>query len=296
MKIKLYISILIGAMLVSCTEKFDVSLVDGKSNRFVVEGPITNEYKIHKVILSRTGSYFLNGPTKRETGAQVSITDGDTIISLIDSVNGIYQTSKLLAGKPGKTYTLNIKLKTGEIYSASEYMKPIVPMDSIKAIYSKSEIPFDDSYNYNINVFVQEPATKDDFYQWELYLNEKHISDTIRTKSFVNDEIVNGSYIRNWTVYQVPEYKIESDTILVRLQMLSISKAKFDFYNAVLLETDWSGSGFSGPPANVPSNISNGALGFFSVSDVCESRTVIYKRKGKNTNKLETLNKHLADE
>jgi hypothetical protein len=280
MKIKLYISIIISSLLFSCTEKYDVSLVDGNTNRLVVEGSITSEYKVHQVILSRTGSYFLNESTKRETGAQLSITDGDTVINLIDKENkGIYITDKEVAGKPGKTHTLNIRLKNGEIYSASEYMKPIMPFDSIKYEYAKSEIPFDDSYNYNINIFAQEPSTKGDYYQWELFLDDKHISDTIRTKSFVNDEIVNGSYIGDWTVYQIPDYKIESDTVIVRLQMLSISKAKFDYYNAILLETDWSGSGFSGPPANVPTNISNGALGFFSVSAVSESKTLLFKIK-----------------
>jgi len=280
MNTKLYISIFILSFLFSCTEKYDVSLLDAKTNRLIVEGYFTSEYKTHQVILSRTGSYFLNEPTKRETEAQVSITDGDTIIKLIDKDNnGIYKTDKEVAGKPGKTYTLNIKLKSGELYSASEYMKPVMQMDSINNEYKKSDIPFDNSYNYNINIFAQEPATKGDYYQWEIFLNEKHISDTLRTKSFVNDEIVNGSYIGNWTVYQIPDYKIESDTVIARLQMLSISKAKFDYYNAVLLETDWSGSGFSGPPSNVPTNISNGALGFFSVSAVTESTTIIYKVK-----------------
>lgn len=65
----------------------------------------------------------------------------------------------------------------------------------------------------------------------------------------------------------------------VRLQMLSISKQKYDFYMAILLETDFSGAGFAGPPANVPTNLSNGALGFFSVSDVTEIKKPLYRVK-----------------
>ncbi len=272
--------------MISCTEKFNINLVNGATNRLVVEGSITSEYKVHKVILSRTGEYFLNQPTTRELNALISITDGDTTMNLIDTANsGVYQTDKEIAGKPGKTYTLNITLSNGETYSASEFMKPILPMDSINYEYKKSDLPFDDKYYYNINIFVQEPPTKGDYYQWELYLDNEIKTDTIRLKTFVSDELVNGAYVGNWTVYQLPDYKIDKDTVVARIQMLSISKEKYDFYMAILLETDYSGAGFSGPPSNVPSNISNGALGFFSASAVCGTETNIYRVKNKSKSK-----------
>jgi hypothetical protein len=278
MSLKIIIGLLIAFLLFSCTEKYDVGLIDAKTNRLVVEGSLTSEYKIHHITLSRTGSYFLNEPTVRETGAILTISGGDTLIHLVDSLNnGVYKTDKLFAGKAGNKYSLNIQLKSGETYSASELMKPINPIDSVLIQYKKSDIPFDESYYYTVNLFAQEHATKGECYQWELFLDDKHISDTIRTKSFVTDELVNGAYIANFTVYQLPEYKIDKDTMLVRLQMLSISKEKYDYYMAILLETDFSGAGFTGPPANVPTNISNGALGFFSVSDVTEIKKPLYR-------------------
>ncbi|MFN8258712.1 MAG: DUF4249 domain-containing protein [Bacteroidales bacterium] len=280
MKIKIIFVIALFFSILSCTEVYNIELTDSKSNRLVVQGSFTSEHKKHKIILSRTGPYFLNAPTNRVPGANVTITDGDTIINLYDSENkGEYTTDSTVAGHPGKTYTLNIQLNNGQTYSASEYMKPLEPIDSMRYEYKKSDLPFDESYYYSINIFVQEPATVDDFYQWELFFNGESISDTVRTKTFVSDEMVNGVYIANWPVYQVPDYKLKTDTVDVTLQMLSISKAKYDFYLAIMLETDYSGAGFAGPPANVPTNISNGGLGFFSVSDVKEIKTVIYKVK-----------------
>jgi len=278
MKFKIYIGIILSITFFSCTEKFDVDLVDGASNRLVVEGSITSEFKVHQVILSRTGAYFRNEPAARELNAIVTITDGDTVINLFDEQNdGVYQTDKEIAGKPGNTYTLNITLSNGEVYTASEFMKPISPMDSMNYQYKKSDFPFDENYYYNFLIYVQEPPTKGDYYQWELFLDNVHISDTLRMKTFVSDEMVNGAYVADWAVYQIPDYKIEKDTVSALLQMLSISKEKYDYYMAVLLETDFSGAGFSGPPSNVPSNISNGALGFFSASAVSEMEMTIYK-------------------
>ena len=124
---------------------------------------------------------------------------------------------------------------------------------------------------------MQEPPTAGDYYQWELYIDGIHESDTLRKKSFVSDEFINGSYVANAPIYQIDESKIVNDTSVIKLQMLSISKEEYDFKIAVLLETDFSGAGFSGPPANIPSNVSNGAIGFFSASAVTEDSLLIFK-------------------
>ncbi|MDF1549027.1 MAG: DUF4249 family protein, partial [Bacteroidales bacterium] len=151
------------------------------------------------------------------------------------------------------------------------------PLDSISYEFSKSDIPFDEDYYYNIKMFAQESPEPGNYYQWEIYLDNENVSDTVRLKSFVTDELVNGSYIANWTVYTIPDHKIVNDEVDVRLQMLSISKEKYEYYLAILLETDYSGGGFSGPPSNVPTNISNGALGFFSASAVTEKTIKLYR-------------------
>ncbi|MDF1549827.1 MAG: DUF4249 family protein, partial [Bacteroidales bacterium] len=114
MKHLIYIILLISLTLFSCTELIKIDLADGNSNRLVVEGSITNELKIHAVTLSRTGEYFLNQPTKRELNANVSISDGDTLINLFDPEgDGTYETDKEVAGKVGHTYTLDIELSNG---------------------------------------------------------------------------------------------------------------------------------------------------------------------------------------
>ena len=265
-------------LISSCSEIIDMDLNDAENNRLVVEGTITTEQKTHWIKLSRTSDYFVNQPTNGELGAQVSISTDDTTFYYTDPDNdGIYETDKELSAKTGKTYTLNIQLSNGEQYSAESYLKPIHPMDSITYDYAKSDIPVEEGYFYLINVFVQEPEPIGDYYLWEVFIDGKLESDTLRKKAFVSDEFVNGSYIADWPVYQIEESKITNDTTIIKLQMLSISKAEYEFKIAVLLETDFSGAGFNGPPANIPTNISNGAVGFFGASAVTEDSLLIIK-------------------
>lgn len=262
----------------SCTESFDADLVDMNGNRLVVEGAFTNQHKIHEITLSRTGKYYLNGETDRVLGASVSITDNDTVINLYDNNDdGVYETERDLAGKVNHTYTLNISLENGEQYTATETILPINPIDSVKYVYDKSQNPFDDEKYYHIKIYVQESPVPNQFYQWDLFVDDTCVTDTLRLKRVESDDLLNGNYVSGWTVYELESEKITKDEHIVTLQMSSISEERYAFHYSVLMETDYSGGMFSGNPSNVPSNISNGAFGFFRASAVSE-KSIIVKR------------------
>ncbi len=271
---------IIYLLISSCSEVIDLELNSDNNNRLVVEGSITDQYKIQWVKLTRTSSYFINKQANPEVGAIVTISDKDTTFNLIDENNkGFYTTDKKIAGIAGKTYTLNIQLTDGGTYTAESFLKPILKMDSINYEYRKTDDPFDDALLYHINLFMQEPQPIGDYYLWEIFIDGVHESDTLRKKSFVSDEFINGSYIANVPIYLIENTKILNDTSIVKIQMLSISKEEYDFMLAVLLETDYSGAGFNGPPANIPSNISNGAVGFFGAAAVTEDSVFVFKER-----------------
>lgn len=278
MKNSIYILAILLLAFYACEEPISVELDNANTNRLVIEGSITNEHKIHSVTLSRTDAFLSSERTPRALNANVLITDGDTIINLYDADNdGTYETEHELAGKVGHAYTLEITLEDGTVYNATDTMYSVAPFDSINYEYKKSNIPFSEKYVYNINIYVQEPPQQNQFYQWEMYFDGVHQTDTVNTKRFESDEIVNGTYFNGWTVFEIEEERVDKEEVEVTLQMLSISEPKFDFLLAILFETDFSGSMFSGPPANVPGNMSNGALGFFSASAVTQE-TITIKR------------------
>jgi len=82
---------------------------------------------------------------------------------------------------------------------------------------------------------------------------------------------VDGGYIADaefWSFLALP-----GDVI--RYEQLSVSKDIYENLNATLLETEWRGGLFDGAPANVPSNIDNGAVGAFIVADIEAMELVI---------------------
>ena len=65
------------------------------------------------------------------------------------------------------------------------------------------------------------------------------------------------------------------------LEMISISRVQYDFYANFLYQTELSGNPFaSAPPANIPTNLSEGARGFFQVSRLSTAQMVLRKGQG----------------
>jgi hypothetical protein len=55
----------------------------------------------------------------------------------------------------------------------------------------------------------------------------------------------------------------------------SLSEEQATFYRTLLLETNWKGGYFDVAPANITTNLSGGALGFFGVSQVIADSVVV---------------------
>lgn len=266
----------------SCTETLDnYELVDESNNRLVVDGHITTDTGAHWVKLKRSVPYFYNQPSPPVSGAFVTITDGDNVFPLVEDGNtGIYYTSPDVAAEKGKTYTLNIQLESGETYTASSYVTPLNEIDSISYYYTDQENPFDNDFYYYIYFYGQEQGDTENYYLWNLYVDNELESDTLSEVVFQSDDFVNGNYIHDVAFFAIEDYKIQDNgPTPVKLEMLSIPKEYFNFLISFMVETDWRGGLFDGPPANIPGNISGDALGFFYAADVAADSTLIHYRQ-----------------
>lgn len=266
----------------ACTERIDIDLNNGENNKLTVEGGITNEAKVHTVKLTRSGEYFLEESLPLELNALVTISDNDSLFVLNDENNdGIYETEAYVSGIPGKEYTLNIQLADGERYSATSYMNFVGDMDSINYEYAEEyDFQSDASlYFYKIYLYAQEPETVGDYYIWDLYIDDIQYTDTLKNKTIVDDTNINGSYLRNLAIFWLEQKEITQDETNIKVSLQAISKQEYDYNIAVLLETVYKGGPFDGPPANVPSNISNGALGFFSANSITYVETTVFKER-----------------
>jgi uncharacterized protein DUF4249 len=255
--------ILLGIALAACTEKIDVKL-DETYTRLVVEGSITDDTCKHQIKLSTTSSYFYNQPAPIVSDAQVSISDGENIFQLSETEQaGLYETQEM-AGIIGKTYTLNIELAAEinghKTYTSSDKMMTIGQIDSINLFYN------DNWEVWEIQLYAQEPPTED-FYMFRWMKNNVMITDTIDEINVSDDSFFNGSYANGigvgWLSDERDDEKpMPGDTITLIMSTTTEDYANFVW--DVQDETGYNNPLFSGPPANIPSNISNGALGFFA--------------------------------
>jgi len=260
-------------LLLSCEELIDVDFTGDQSGGLVVEGMITTEMRAHRVKLSYSGNYFEQTVQQMVSGAEVSISGGDSIFHLYEISPGNYRTDPYVKGIVGQTYTLHVKLPDGSEYQASSLLKPCVAIDSISQ--SPNYKTYNGGYGYDVVFFGTEPEPAGDYYFYRLYIDGRLYTDTITEVSFVSDEFVNGNYVHDFVVYRIRENDLTLPAD-VTLEMYSASREYNDFLSALLLETLWRGSPWDGPPSNVPGNVSNNARGFFLAADLKKTTKLFY--------------------
>jgi hypothetical protein len=269
-------------ILAGCEEFMDVSFNSNSEGNLVVEGLLTTDTTAHQVRLSWTGDYFKRESQNMVTGVDVSINDGEEIFILTENINepGIYRTDSNVYGETGKTYTLNIRLNDGTEYSATESIWPLPEIDSIKQSVNYNHLDFSMErygYGYDILYYGMEPEGVGEYYSWDLYIDDVLYTDTIFETVFTDDEFVDGNYIRDFEIFFIDDDDILSDSAKVELVMYSISREYYLFLIGLMLETKWRGSPWDGPPADVPSNVSNGAKGYFRASDKKSTTMILHK-------------------
>ena len=269
--IKKAVFLVMAAMvaLTSCTERIDVEL-DSTYTRLVVDGGVWEGPAACRVSLSITADYFSNEPAPRVVNAVVTVTDGSTVHRLKETIpgtSGIYAADSAFTGHAGNTYTLRIELQE-EISGtrnaeATCYLAPVTRLDSIGTEFKEEWGP---DGIWMIRLWAQEPADEVNYYLFNYFRNGKCLSDTITQQVVSDDKFYNGSYMTGVDVIYINnenEWETLKPGDTVMLQMSGITKEYYDFVSQVQ-QAGFSIPFFSGPPANVQGNVSNGGVGFFS--------------------------------
>ena len=261
----------------SCTEKIDIKLDEGYT-RLIVEGTITTDTMAHTISLSHTTSYYYSEPAPRVSGAIVTLSDGESVFTLAETEPGIYQTPDDYAGIPGRTYRLNITLASAisgeDTYTASSYMYSGSELDSIKAAYHDD---WGEEGFYELQCYVLDPPTTD-FYQFKIYKNDVLVTDTLSKVLVTDDRFYNGNYTNGIGVGFLDQAKPKEKVFAgdrLTVQTSRITEEYFNFITELQIQSGYQTPLFSGPPANIKGNISNGAVGFFAAYPVSYSHTQV---------------------
>jgi len=263
--------------ITSCTERIEIEL-DETYTRLVVYGTITTDTTRHYVELSTTSSYYYNEAPPPVTGASVEISDDlGNIENLTEEEPGKYSTSPLFAAVTGRTYTLSIELAEEinghKTYTASSTVSPIYPIDSIGLV---SQPDWGEDGFYEVTCYYQDPPTTD-FYMFNIFKNGELLTDTINNRFVSSDELYNGNYTNGIGVgylNQTNEREVLRPGDTITFQAGNINEEYYNFIVTLQAETGFQTPLFSGPPANVKSNVSNGAVGFFAAYGLTYSSKV----------------------
>jgi len=258
----------------ACTERFDIEL-DSTYQRLVVEGSITTDSIRHSVTLSLTGDYFSNRPSSRVQHAVVELVTGEDTIQLPESVSdpGRYETPSALRGEPGTTYELIISgldiNQDGEQerYHSTSRMPGGPELESIELRYYETPV----ASGYTVLMYASHPVDQRDWFGFKLMKNSDLLTDSLVKYSVLSDDIFDSGYFPGLPVGffnddDPREALHPGDTITFELNC--IDEAYYNFVTDAQLEIAGNYPLFSGPPANIPSNIDNGAEGIFTAYSI----------------------------
>lgn len=258
-KIKYVLFAVIPFLLDSCQEVVEIPL-DNTNPKLVVDGMVSNQPGPYYVKLSTTGDFYSTAPSPKVTDAVVTISDNagnSEVLTHISDQPGTYQTSTL-QGVIGRTYYLNIQYE-GQSYQSESQLNPVSDIDKLEVRFEEKTLTRDEGYR--IYLFAKEPRGETNYYRFMVYENDS-LYNSINDLLIANDDILKGD-IENLDV----GYSFDLND-KVRLEMQSLTKKDYEYYNGLSILYDNDGGLFSPPPVNPPSTISNGALGIFRASAV----------------------------
>jgi len=259
-------------ILASCEEQTDWELHKAGNDFVVVDGIITNEFKVQTLTLNNPVT-AINEKPQPVSGAVVLVSsDLLTHTFIEDSLHpGTYRSEKPFIGLRNKTYSLLITSGTN-VYSSKAELPPPVEKFNFPE-YQKDES--DNKYYFTkvpVPYFPVLPAMFEIQLDWLSAPGyETENPDLCKAKLYyytlptidVSEVFAPG----------IEKVGFPSGTnITVRRYSLTDEHAAF--MRALLLETTWSGGYFNTASANLPTNLSTGAIGFFGACGVAEQTEI----------------------
>lgn len=248
----------------ACKKTIQVDL-NNAAPQIVIEGEVTNVTETYQVRITKTVNFAADNIYPPVSGATVRITDSTTGHSadLTESSPGVY-TTNAFTGVPHHTYNLFV-VAEGKEYQASSTMPEPIPLDSVT--FAKNT-DFSNKMDINAIANFQDPPGLENYYQFIEYLNGKLIPNIF----VFEDRLSDGKYIED-PLFNDSTYLQKGDSML--LKMYCIDKHVYDYFNT-LIQVTGNNDFQSATPANPNTNISNGALGYFSAHTVTREGLVVY--------------------
>lgn len=241
---------LAGALFASCEKVIDVDLKDA-SPVLVIEGVVTNRADSQFVKISRSVPFGEPNVFPGFSGANVTITNTTTgrVFVLPERSPGIYMTRNFI-GRPDNTYSLRVEA-AGKVYTATSRMPNQVGIDSLGVSVST----FLGEEQKTVQLLYTDPVKEKNYYRFVLKINGEASKDIFT----YDDNFSNGRKVSR----ELFDFDLNAETgDRAEIEIQCIDPTVYRYWQG--LDQNQNRGGASTTPANPVSNISNGALGYFS--------------------------------
>lgn len=270
------ILVAITALLQACEKTIELDLEQTPS-KIVIDALLTDREGYQFVKITRSVDFYGTGKSPRVTDAIVTIEDDQGEVHYFvhnpgmhkDSV-GIYIPEIPFTGTVGYSYKLRVEIN-GEIYEAEDQMYPVTKIDSIGYRIDEDERgdPEIEGKYYETLFYAKEPPDTKDYYFFKMFRNDSLTYQNETDVYYSDDRFL----AENIDGVPLPVYYGVGDKAV--MEMYSISRNGFIFFNDLFSLLNNDGGIVGPPPANPRTNLSNGALGFFQVSALEISEPVV---------------------
>ena len=285
-KVQIISIFILSIIAAGCTETIDNIQLDSTRPRLVVEGYISTDTTRQMVRLSKLGDALKKDPVQVISNALITISDGTTTFRLTEDQTrkGTYFTSPDVFGVAGRTYSLlikNVDINNDQVmeeYTAQSLLKRLNPIDSIHLVYNTSNPDFK---SWSVNLYSLDPGEGRNFYLLKVRKNNILLTDSVFKYSIADNYSFEGKYFDGFPVYSIREDRkteklTPGDT--VTLEMYGITEDYYSFIYSYIADYYPKVPIFSGPSANIPTNIKpiEDAVGVFAAYSI-KRKSVIYK-------------------
>lgn len=263
-----FFPMLLLIFLASCEEIADWHLQPDHDTKIVVEAIITNESKRHAIRLTQSKS-LVNAKPEEISDAQVYLETSDRLLEFLpdNAEPGMYTSVSTFKAQKDVVYTLKISWRD-EQYEASEVLSIVRESGSLN--YTR----VDQTIFYRLHDVAPlyhpiEQAMYDVHIDWR-HLRPDSVSQ-IQTY-FYTFNTVDGSELFR----PDQEAIIFPSSSIITITKFGLGDDYANYLRALMLETQWQGGVFDENSSSLPTNISNGGLGYFAVCSVLQKREQIF--------------------
>jgi hypothetical protein len=255
-----------------CVKETEWPVIGDLPAKIIADALITDQVGAQNIRLTYPVSE-LNALPKPVTGAGVQISNEDSTWQLLESPAnpGTYITPPYFYARLQKTYTMLISID-GQVFTAKTTMVP-------GSFFGELKYARDDEKNLFYVDWVANAFSTEQAAMWELLIDWSMVpgyehADSLQTHA-------------RMLFYTLPTLDVSEvfapmmQTVLfpagtnITEKRYSLTPAHAGFIREMLLETNWTGGLFTTAPANVGTNLSGGAFGYFGACSVTELSVVV---------------------